>query len=151
MAALPDAADVTALYRRIIEGWNGQSGDAFAAPFAADGEMIGFDGSHVRGRERIAESLTAIFADHETARYVVNVQDVRPMGEDAALLRAAAGMIPPGQTELNPSLNAWQTVVAQRGDDGAWHVVYFQTTPAEFHGRPDEVERFTAALRSELS
>jgi uncharacterized protein (TIGR02246 family) len=143
---LPDAADVTALYRRIIEGWNGRNGDGFAAAFAEDGEMIGFDGSHQRGRQTIAAALNAIFADHETVPYVVKVQDVRPLGEDAALLRAAAGMSMAGTIELDPSRHAWQTVIAQRGADGQWGVVLFQTTPAQFHGRPEEVERFTEEL-----
>jgi uncharacterized protein (TIGR02246 family) len=73
--------------------------------------------------------------------------DVRQLGNDVALLRAAAGMIPPGKTELEPSRHTWQTIVASRRD-GDWKVVLFQNTPAQFHGRPEEVERFTEALRA---
>ena len=80
---------IEALYRQIIDGWNRHDGDAFAAPFAADGEMIGFDGSHVHGRDAIAESMSAIFADHETAPYVVQLKDVRRLGDDVGLLLAA--------------------------------------------------------------
>jgi uncharacterized protein (TIGR02246 family) len=139
--------EIEALYRQIVDGWNAHDGEAFAAPFADDGEMIGFDGSHERGREGIAAALGAIFADHETAPYVVKVKEERSLGGDSALLLAAAGMIPPGKSELEPSRNAWQTVVAERRD-GEWKVVMFQTTPAQFHGRPEEVERFTAELAS---
>jgi uncharacterized protein (TIGR02246 family) len=138
-------SEVEGLYRQIIDGWNGHDGGAFAAPFADDGEMIGFDGSHEQGRAAIAKSLNAIFADHETAPYVVKVEEVRELGDGVALLRAAAGMIPPGKSELEPSRNTWQTVVAERRD-GVWKVVLFQNTPAQFHGRPEEVERFTAEL-----
>jgi len=133
------------LYRQIIDGWNAHDGDAFAAPFADDGQMIGFDGSHEAGRDTIAKSLNAIFADHKTAPYVVKVKEERTLGDDTGILLAAAGMIPPGKSEIEPSRNAWQTVVAERRD-GDWKVVLFQTTPAQFHGRPDEVERFTAEL-----
>ena len=136
---------IEGLYRQIIDGWNAHDGDAFAAPFADDGEMIGFDGSHERGRKAIAASLNAIFADHETAPYVVKVKETRSIGDDAALLLAAAGMIPPGKSELEPSRNAWQTVLAARAG-GDWKVVLFQTTAAQFHGRPEAVERFTADL-----
>jgi uncharacterized protein (TIGR02246 family) len=139
--------EIEGLYRQIIDGWNAQDGDAFAAPFADDGEMIGFDGSHERGRETIARALSAIFADHETAPYVVKVKEERLLGHGTGLLLAAAGMIPPGKSELEPSRNAWQSVVAERRD-GEWKVVMFQTTPAQFHGRPEEVERFTAELAS---
>jgi uncharacterized protein (TIGR02246 family) len=141
-------AEVEALYRQIIDGWNGHDGEAFAAPFGADGEMIGFDGSHVHGRDAIAESMSTIFADHETAPYTVKVKDVRRLGDDVGLLLlAAAGMIPPGRTELEPSRHTWQTVLAARRD-GEWTVVLFQNTPAQFHGRPDEVERFTEDLQA---
>ena len=137
------------LYRQIIDGWNDHSGDAFAAPFADEGEMIGFDGSRTAGRERIASELNRIFADHETAPYVVKVRDVRALGSDAAVLQAAAGMVPPGGQELEPSRNAWQTLVAEaRGGD--WKVVLFQTTPAQYHGRPEEVERMTRELAAQL-
>ena len=54
-------------------------------------------------------------------------------------------MIPPGKTELEPSRHMWQTLLAARRD-GEWKVVLFQNTPAQFHGRPDEVERFTKDL-----
>ena len=45
-----DEADVRALYRAIIDGWNADDAAAFAAPFAPDGVVIGFDGSEIRGR-----------------------------------------------------------------------------------------------------
>jgi len=73
--------EIERLYRQIIDGWNSQDGDAFAAPFADDGEMIGFDGSHESGRETIAAALGAIFADHETALYVVKVKEERSLGD----------------------------------------------------------------------
>jgi uncharacterized protein (TIGR02246 family) len=139
--------EIERLYRQIIDGWNDHDGDAFAAPFAADGEMIGFDGSHVQGRDAIAASMNAIFADHETAAYVVKVGNARALGDNAGLLLAAAGMIPPGKTELEPSRHTWQTVVAVRRD-GDWKVALFQNTPAQFHGRPEEVERFTENLQA---
>ncbi|TMB75961.1 MAG: SgcJ/EcaC family oxidoreductase, partial [Chloroflexi bacterium] len=43
----PDEIEVRALYRQILDGWNKRSADAFAAPFADDGDSIGFDGSQL--------------------------------------------------------------------------------------------------------
>jgi hypothetical protein len=54
-------------------------------------------------------------------------------------------MVVPGATELMPDRNAIQTMVAHRGNDG-WRVALFQTTPAQFHGRPQLTERLTAEL-----
>jgi uncharacterized protein (TIGR02246 family) len=33
------------LYERILEAWNSRSGDGYAAAFAEDGVVVGFDGS----------------------------------------------------------------------------------------------------------
>jgi uncharacterized protein (TIGR02246 family) len=138
-----DAA--TALYNRVIDGWNAADADAMAAPFAADALMIGFDGSQLEGREAVATELGRIFADHETAPYVTKVRWVKPLGAEAALLYAVAGMPAPDTSEVMPDRNAVQTLVAHRGE-GGWSVALFQTTPAQLHGRPEDAEALTAEL-----
>jgi uncharacterized protein (TIGR02246 family) len=135
----------TSLYRQMIDGWNARDADAMAAPLATDGLMIGFDGSQMHGRDEVAAELGSIFADHETATFVTKVRSVKALGADAALLHAVAGMVPPGGSELMPERNTIQTLVARRGDDG-WSVALFQTTPAQFHGRPELTEQLTAEL-----
>jgi uncharacterized protein (TIGR02246 family) len=132
-----------------MEGWNQRSADAFAAPFAEDGELIGFDGSQNIGREEIASTLQRIFADHPTVPYVSKVRSVRLLRPDVAVLRAIAGMVPPGRSDIEPALNAHHTVVTARSG-GAWHIVLFQNTPAQFHGRPELVQQLTEELRQLL-
>jgi uncharacterized protein (TIGR02246 family) len=139
--------DVRALYDAVIASWNGRDGAAMAAPFADDAIVIGFDGSLSVGKETIAAEMASIFADHETARYAVKVTDVRPIGADVMLLRAIAGLTPPGQSTINPDQNAHQTVVAVRQDSG-WKIVLYQNTPAQFHGRPELVEQMTQELQA---
>jgi uncharacterized protein (TIGR02246 family) len=136
---------VERLYRRIIDGWNAHDADAMAAPFAADGLMIGFDGSQLHGRDEVAAELGRIFADHETASYVTKVRSIKPLGAETGLLHAVAGMPAPDGAELMPDRNAVQTVVAHRAD-GEWSVASFQTTPAQFHGRPELTEKLMAEL-----
>jgi uncharacterized protein (TIGR02246 family) len=144
-----DEAAIRALHRQILEGWNARDADAFAAPFAEDGAVIGFDGSQQSGRGEIAATTRCIFADHLTATYVWKVRAVRPLAPGAAYLHAVVGMVPRGQTDLNPAVNAHQTVIAaKRGDQ--WQVLFFQNTPAQFHGRPDLAEQLTAELRQLL-
>jgi uncharacterized protein (TIGR02246 family) len=137
---------ITALYRAILSGWNAADADAFASVFAEDGEVVGFDGSEVRGRAQIAEQMAAIFADHETGSYVGIVREVKALGTEAALLRAVSGVIPAGADDLEPSLNASQSMIARHGRDG-WQVVLYQNTPAQYHGRPEAVAELTAELR----
>lgn len=141
--------EVRGLYHVLLDAWNRQSAADFAAPFAEDGEAVGFDGSENRTRTKIAEELERIFADHETGSYVGKVRSVRMLGPDTALLRAVAGLVPAGQTDLNPELNAVQSLVAERRD-GTWRIVLYQNTPAQFHGRPELVESLTDELRREL-
>ena len=148
-ASSADEQEVRLLYRRVLDGWNQQSAEAFAAPFADSGEVIGFDGSQMTGRAEIAATLGGIFADHRTAPYVSKVRSVRLLSPDVALLRAIVGMVPPGQVDLNPALNAHQTLIAARRD-GIWQISLLQTTPAQFHGRPDLVQHMTEELRQVL-
>jgi uncharacterized protein (TIGR02246 family) len=142
--------EVRALYQALLEGWNQRNAEAFAAPFAEEGEVIGFDGSQMSGRGEIASTLGQIFADHVTAPYVSKVRNVRLLRPDVAILRALVGMVPPGQADLNPALHAHQTLIATKGH-GTWRIVLFQTTPAQFHGRPELVQHMTEELRQLLA
>src|SRR5688500_4253130 len=97
---------VTRLYHDLLDAWNRRDGDAFAALFEDEGTLIGFDGSQMNGKTTIAGHLNAIFADHVTAPYTGIVKDVRFLAPDVALLRAIVGMIPIGQSDFDPQLNA---------------------------------------------
>jgi uncharacterized protein (TIGR02246 family) len=138
--------EVAARYEQLIEGWNSRDAGRFAEPFAESATAIGFDGSEMRGRDAIATELTRIFDDHQTARYVVKVRSVEPLGDGAAVLRSVVGMIPAGGSTVEPEKNAHQTVIAARaGRD--WRIVLLQNTPAQYHGRPELVDRLTAELQ----
>ena len=139
--------DVRALYDSLIAGWNDHDGAAMAGPFAEDGVVIGFDGSVSSGQQTISTEMASIFADHEPGRYAVKVHSVRSLGPQAMILRAIAGLVPPGQTAINPGTNSHQTVVAEQ-HEGQWKIVLFQNTPAQFHGRPGLVEDMTRELQA---
>jgi uncharacterized protein (TIGR02246 family) len=144
-----DEKDIRALYEGMLTAWNNRDGDAFAAPFAEDGITIGFDGSEHAGRAQIASEIGRIFADHATGRYIWKVRSVRLLGSDVGILRAISGLVSTGQTDLNPQVNALQTLVAARLD-GQWRTILFQNTPAQYHGRPELLEEMTAELRALL-
>lgn len=139
--------EVKALYQKLIAGWNAHDGEAMAAPFADDGVIIGFDGSLSSGKQTISTEMASIFADHETGRYAVKVESIRVLGPEAVILRAIAGLVPPGRAAINPETNSHQTVVAE-GQNGEWSIVLFQNTPAQFHGRPELVEDMTRELQA---
>jgi len=142
--------EIREIYRRILDGWNRRDAAAFAASFAEDGEVIGFDGSQTAGRASITAEMQRIFSDHATGSYVGKIRSVRMLGVHGALLRAVAGVVPAGQSGLEPKLNAVQALVAEQRE-GRWQVILYQNTPAQFHGRPDLTEGLTDELRRELS
>lgn len=138
---------VEKLYRAILEAWNARDADGYADAFLDDGHAVGFDGSQLDGREAIAASLKEIFGHHQTGQYLGIVRQVQDLAPGVAMLRAVAGMIPYGQQDLKPELNAIQTLVAVKRDD-RWRGAMFQNTPAAFHGRPHEVKKLTDELRA---
>jgi uncharacterized protein (TIGR02246 family) len=137
------------LYAHLLEAWDKRNARDFALHFASEGNLVGFDGSQVNGQLEVGAHLSEIFTHHQTPRYVSIVREVRLLATDATLLRANTGLVPPGKDDIDPALNAVQSVVAvQKG--GAWKIVLFQNTPAVFHERPDLAKKLTEELRAKL-
>jgi uncharacterized protein (TIGR02246 family) len=136
---------VETLYRNLLERWNESDAAGFASLFRHDGSMVGFDGTAVETAPRIRDHVATIFADHQQPTYVWKVLEIRPLGSDAALLQAVAGLIPPGDWRVKPELNAAQVMVALRRNSD-WLVAHLQNTPVALEGKPEE----SAALTEEL-
>ncbi|MEW5854345.1 MAG: SgcJ/EcaC family oxidoreductase [Myxococcota bacterium] len=149
MTSSHDEQGVRSLFFEIHRQWNERNAQTFADLFSDDGSMVGFDGSSLNGRADIASHLAGIFGHHQTAAFVGRVREVRLLAPDVALVRAVAGMVPPGGSDINPAVNAIQSVTAVR-QGGRWRVAMFQNTPAAFHGRPEESARLTDELREVL-
>jgi uncharacterized protein (TIGR02246 family) len=137
------------LYADILRCWNERNAEGFARLFARNGNMVGFDGSEVNGHEHIEIHLSEVFTSHPTATYVGKVREVRLLGQEVTLLRAVAGMVPPGGSDIKPDVNTVHTMVAANQGDH-WRLELFQSTPAAFHGRPDAREQLTQELRTLL-
>lgn len=140
---------IRALYDQLIDHWNRRKPAAYAALFTEDGTVVGFDGSVVDGASAIETHLSQIFADHMTARYITKIREIRLLAPEVALLRAVVGMVPPGQSDINPGANAIQSLVAVNRD-GNWQIAHFHNTPAQFHGRPELAQELTDELRALL-
>ena len=59
--------------------------------------------------------------------------------------------IPPGENDLDPALHTVHTLVAVDEGRGRWRISLFQSTPAAFHGFPEERERLAEELRGLLA
>jgi uncharacterized protein (TIGR02246 family) len=145
----PDETEVAALYHQLLDCWNKRTAHNFAALFVENGNSVGFDGSQMNGRAEIEADIGQVFADHQTAAYIGKIREVRLLTPDVAILRAVVGMVPPGQSDINPAVNTVQSLVAKKQDD-RWRIALFQNTPAQFHGRPELVQQLTDELRQLL-
>ena len=141
--------EVQKLYQQLINAWNRRDAQGMAELFGEEGVQIGFDGSMSIGQEEIISHIAPIFESYSTAPYVTKVKDIRFLGTDVAFLRAVAGMVPPEKSDIEPAVNAHQTLEAVKKED-SWFIELFQNTPAQFHLRPDLVEAMTEELRKLL-
>ena len=146
---LTDPSVIEHLYKQLNDAWNNQDASEYASLFAENSSVVGFDGSQMNSKREIESEISKIFAHHQTAAYVGKVREVRFLSTDTALLRAVVGMVPPGQNDINPVVNAIQSLVAVKDKD-IWRIALFQNTPAQFHGRPELAEELTKELRQLL-
>ncbi|MDP9204634.1 MAG: SgcJ/EcaC family oxidoreductase [Gemmatimonadota bacterium] len=137
------------LYERLIDAWNKRNAREFALLFASNGSIVGFDGSQVNGQVEIGAHVSEVFSHHQTATYVIVVREVRSIAGDVTLLRANAGMVPPGKDDIDPDMNAVQSLMGAR-KSGKWEIALFQNTPAAYHGRPEASKKLTEELRAVL-
>lgn len=135
MASAEDEVAVRALYQQLMDGWNRGSGESFAAPFAEDGDLIGFDGTHIKGRHEIASFHQPLFDKWlKGTRLVGEVKSVRFLAPDAALMHARGGTVMRGKSKPAPERDSIQTLVAtKRGDK--WCLAAFQNTRVRPMGR----------------
>jgi uncharacterized protein (TIGR02246 family) len=130
-----DEAALRALYQQLMDGWNQGSGDAFAAAFTEDGALVGFDGTHLKGREEIAPFHQRLFDKWlKGSRLVGQLKEVRFLSPDVALIHAVGGTVMRGKSEPSPERDSIQTLVATR-QDGEWRLSAFQNTRVRPMGR----------------
>ena len=141
---------VVDVYKRLLQAWNDQDAVAFGSACHEDANVVGFDGSQMNGRQEIVTTLRGIFDNHRTATYVSKIREVRALDDHVTLVRAVVGMVPPGAAELNPSVNAIQSVVVTN-NGGRLSVALLHNTPAAFHGRPEQVQLLTRELTDALA
>src|SRR5262245_1578754 len=106
LSSATDEAAIRELYQQMIDGWNAGSGHDFAAPFEEDGDQVGFDGTHFRGRQEIASFHQHLFDMFlKGSSLVGKVRSVRFLTYNVAVIHAVGGTVMAGQTELDPERN----------------------------------------------
>src|SRR5215813_8992890 len=102
-----DEAAIRRLYEQAMDAWNKGSGEAFAAVFTEDGDLVAFDGTHFKGRKEIAPFHQRLFETYlKGTRLVGSVTDVRFLSSDVAVSHAVGGPISPGKSQPTPNRNS---------------------------------------------
>jgi uncharacterized protein (TIGR02246 family) len=114
-----DEVAVREVYERFMDAWNRGSGAALARVFIDDGDLIGFDGTHLHGRQEIAWFHQRLFDKWlKGSRLVGEVSDLRFLGPEVAVLHAVGGTILRGKRAPAPERDSIQTLVATRDEQG---------------------------------
>jgi uncharacterized protein (TIGR02246 family) len=129
--------EVRLLYQDLSIRWNGRDAEGIAELFEEKGSFIGLDGNPIDGRARIGAHLKDLFARRQSPAYAAQVEDVRVVTAEVAVLRAVAGIVLPGGRAAD-GVTALQTLVTAKERD-RWAIALFQSSPAFGHEGPEAV------------
>ena len=119
----PNAADedaIRAIHQPMIEAWNTSRGVAFAAPFTDDVDVVVFEGTHLKGRQKIAAFHQPIFDTVvKGSRLEGEVQFVRFLSPQLAVMHSVVRVTLPGHTATSPGRDSMQLYVVTNRD-GDW-------------------------------
>lgn len=130
-----DEAAVRDLYQQFMQAWNRGGGADLAAVFTADGDLVGFDGTHLKGRQEIGPFHQRLFDRWlRGSRLVGRITDLRFLGPDVAVVHAVGGTVLRGRQAPAPERDSIQTLVAARQAEGDWRLAAFQNTRLRLMG-----------------
>ena len=127
-AAPSDEQAVRDLFRELLEAWGRGDGPAYGALFTEDADYVAFDGSNRRGSQAIASEHQQLFDTWlKGTRLVEQIDSLRFLAPDVALVHATGGTIFPGQRDERGRRPSIQTLVAVKRD-GTWRFTAFHNT-----------------------
>jgi uncharacterized protein (TIGR02246 family) len=146
-----EETEICSHYFQMIDGWNNGDGELFASPFEEDGDLVGFDGTHLKGRQQIASFHQQLLQTYvKGSRLVGKIRDVRFLTPTVAIMHAVGGTVMMGQTDIEPDRNSIHTLVFKKGNGNRWCIAAFQNTRVQYTGRPEMSDELTRELREEL-
>lgn len=130
-----DEEAIYALFEALLDDWGRGDGAAYGSRFTANADYVAFDGTHTRGREEISVSHQELFDRHlKGTRLVGEIESVKFIGSDVALVHASGGTVMRGRTKPSPERASIQTLVAVRCN-GEWLLTAFHNSRVRPIGR----------------
>ena len=112
-----------------------------AAPYCEDSDLVGFDDTHLKGRQEIASFHQQLFHKFLKGSHLVGkVRNIRSLTPAVAVIHAADGAVMAGGSDTDPDRHSVHTLVATKrggdgGDGGKWCFAAFQKYASPLYGR----------------
>ena len=121
-----DERELRGLAQQLWDGWNGRSGNTFAAPFAEDADYVVVDGIRIKGRDVIAAGHQQIFDTiYRDSHNTATVRNIRFLSDDIAVAHVEWNLTLQQDTAVH---KAMATAVMAR-NDGSWSIAAYHNTP----------------------
>jgi uncharacterized protein (TIGR02246 family) len=110
------------LFERMCSAWTAGDADGYGACFTEDSDYVSYDGTDTRGRRDMVANHDRLFRGVLSGSALVGeVESVRHLREDVAVLHATGSVQMPWRATLPKRRLSRQTIVAVRTEDG-WRV-----------------------------
>ncbi|MGW0392232.1 SgcJ/EcaC family oxidoreductase [Streptomyces sp. NPDC003042] len=114
---------------KLVAAWARNDADGVADVFTEDGVLILPGDVYKTSREEIRAFMAAAYAGPFKGSGVTGQPvDLRFVTDDVALIRTHGGILPPGETEIDPALAVRSTWTIVRRD-GEWQLTAYQNSP----------------------
>lgn len=123
-----DESAVRSVLDAVYAAWADNDADAFVAPYATDATAV-HSGIVMQDRDAIRATMATVFtAELKGSRGIHDVQSIRFVGTDTAIVLSKGAILLAGQAEpaaQSRTLDGW--VLSRQ--DGAWRVEAFHNCP----------------------
>lgn len=123
-----DEAAIRALSGQMHDAWARGDAGAFVAAFTEDADYVVFDGTHLRGRQEIADAHVPLWNGFLKGSTLVGVSSsIQFLGPDVALVHSKGAVLKRHEKKPSKRSLSVQTMVAVR-QEGTWRFAAFQNT-----------------------
>ncbi|MER6121628.1 SgcJ/EcaC family oxidoreductase [Streptomyces sp. NPDC001795] len=121
--------DARAVLAELVARWDAGDGKGYGELFTPDATYVQFNGVLLDGREEIADMHDLMFRTmlYGTRLVTHEIESVRQVGEDGAVVVSTGAALYPWQKEVTPKRLSRQTLILERRD-GRWLIAGFQNS-----------------------
>ncbi|WP_406230337.1 SgcJ/EcaC family oxidoreductase [Nocardia sp. NBC_01009] len=130
MTRTDDCAAINQVLADQYKAWAAGDADTFIADYIEHATVI-MPGAYRRNREEVRQSMAASFSTYlQNSTVTDEIQDIRFLGQDYAIVVSKAGILFAGETEVPADRLVNATWVLQRLDD-RWLVAAYHNSPVD--------------------